>query len=101
MRTTIDIPEGLLRRARSRAALDGTKMKDVVNEALRKFLGPGEGAEHSGGELPERVGLEQFGRFSLPVVHSAYPGKSRVTPERLQEADLDEDQERHGAIFGR
>lgn len=39
MRTTVDIPEGLLRRARARAALAGTKMKDVVNE-LRHLTNP-------------------------------------------------------------
>ena len=38
MRTTVDIPEGLLRRARSRAALEGRRLKDVVNEALERWL---------------------------------------------------------------
>ncbi len=37
VRTTVDIPEPLLRQARVRAALDGKKMKDVVNEALVRY----------------------------------------------------------------
>ncbi len=97
----MDIPEGLLRRARARAALAGTKMKDVVNEALRKHLGPGEGEEASGRQLPERVGLDQIGRSRLPVIRSPRPGGSAVTPEQLKESEAEEDEERHGAIFGR
>ncbi len=101
MRTTVDIPEGLLRRARARAALAGTKMKDVVNEALRKHLGPGEEQEALGLQLPERVGLDQIGRFCLPVIRSPRPGRSAITSEQLKEAEAEENQQRHGAIFGR
>lgn len=96
----MDIPEGLLRRARARAALDGTKMKDVVNEALRKHLESGEEAK-SDRHLPERVGLDQIGRFCFPVIRSPRPGRMLVTPEQLKAAEAEEDLERHGEIFGR
>ena len=76
-------------------------MKDVVNEALLKHLGPGEEEAISGRQLPERVGLDQIGRFRLPVIRSPRPGRSVVTPEQLREAEAGEDEERHGAIFGR
>jgi hypothetical protein len=35
MRTTIDLPDELLRRAKSEAALRGKKLKDLVEEGLR------------------------------------------------------------------
>jgi len=38
MRTTIDIPEEVLRQAKSEAALRGMKLKDYVTEALRAAL---------------------------------------------------------------
>ena len=38
MRTTVDIPDELFRRAKSEAALRGRKLKDLVEEGLRKLL---------------------------------------------------------------
>ena len=38
MRTTVDIPDELLRRAKSEAALRGRKLKDLVEEGLRLVL---------------------------------------------------------------
>lgn len=38
MRTTVDIPDELLRRAKSEAALRGRRLKDLVEEGLRLVL---------------------------------------------------------------
>ena len=38
MRTTVDIPEDLLRRAKAAAAIRGMRLKDFVSEALAKAL---------------------------------------------------------------
>ena len=38
MRTTVDIPDELFRRAKSEAALHGRKLKDLVEEGLRLVL---------------------------------------------------------------
>ena len=38
MRTTVDIPDALFRRAKSEAALRGRKLKDLVAEGLRLVL---------------------------------------------------------------
>jgi hypothetical protein len=38
MRTTIDIPDDLFRRAKSQAALRGRKLKDLVEEGLRAVI---------------------------------------------------------------
>lgn len=48
MRTTVDIPDELLRRAKSEAALRGRKLKDLVEEGLRLVLA----APPAGGEQP-------------------------------------------------
>jgi hypothetical protein len=38
MRTTVDIPDELLRRAKSEAALRGRRLKDLIEEGLRLVL---------------------------------------------------------------
>ena len=38
MRTTIDIPESLLKQAKARAALDGVRLKDFVAHAIQAAL---------------------------------------------------------------
>jgi hypothetical protein len=41
MRTTVDIPDELFRRAKSEAALRGRKLKDLVEDGLRLVLKDG------------------------------------------------------------
>jgi hypothetical protein len=38
MRTTIDLPDELFRRAKAEAALRGQKLKNLVEEGLRRML---------------------------------------------------------------
>ena len=38
MRTTVDLPDELLRRAKAEAALRGRKLKDIVEEGLRAMV---------------------------------------------------------------
>jgi hypothetical protein len=38
MRTTIDLPDDLFRRAKSEAALRGRKLKDLIEEGLRAVV---------------------------------------------------------------
>lgn len=38
MRTTVDLPDDLLRRVKARAALDGLKMKDLITRYLEQGL---------------------------------------------------------------
>ena len=49
MRTTVDIPDELFRRAKSEAALRGRKLKDLIEEGLRLALegAPAEKAEQA------------------------------------------------------
>jgi len=38
MRTTVDLPDDLMRRAKSEAALRGRKLKDLIEEGLRAVV---------------------------------------------------------------
>jgi hypothetical protein len=38
MRTTIDLPDDLLRRAKAKAALDGMKLKDLITSYVEQGL---------------------------------------------------------------
>jgi hypothetical protein len=55
MRTTVDIPDALLRRAKSEAALRGRKLKDLVEEGLRLVL-------EAKGETPQDGGPQAASR---------------------------------------
>jgi len=100
MRTTVDIPESLLRRARARAALDGIKMMDVVNEALARYLGDHEDSNANTSNLPRGVKSESVGQFSFPVVQSRKRGGAKSTAGDLKQLDSVEDEERHAKVFG-
>ena len=52
MRTTVDIPDELFRRAKSEAALRGRKLKDLVEEGLRHVLEKDEKAPAETGQKP-------------------------------------------------
>jgi hypothetical protein len=51
MRTTVDLPDELFRRAKSAAALRGIKLKDLVEEGLRAVIdNPPDGDEPASAE---------------------------------------------------
>ncbi len=100
MRTTVDIDEPLLRQARARAALDGARMQDVVNQALRLYLGL-EMPDLQEAPLPDRITVESCGRFRFPTIQSPEPGTAMANVEMLKSADCEEDQERHASVFRR
>jgi hypothetical protein len=50
MRTTVDIHDPLLDRAKRFAAAEGKRLADVVNDALLEMLSRAEQTEKSGGE---------------------------------------------------
>jgi Arc/MetJ family transcription regulator len=45
MRTTIDLNDALLRKAKQRAARDGTTLRELVEAALRRYLGGAAGPQ--------------------------------------------------------
>ena len=59
MRTTIDIPEDLLRRTKATAALRGMKLKDLVSMLLEQGLARQAGTiDSTVGPLPTAAELE-------------------------------------------
>ena len=57
VRTTIDIPERLLRQAKAEAALRGLRLKDIVRNALENHL--------ADGRLPDPAGVSALDRQEL------------------------------------
>jgi hypothetical protein len=83
MRTTLDLPDELLREAKITAVRRRTTLRALVKQALARELG-------TGGEGPARK------RARLPIFHSRAPGTLDVTSEDLAGLESREDARRHG-----
>ena len=83
MRTTIDMPDALMRAAKARAAEHGESLKDLVNRALAHELGLPSGA------------TRKTGRIAFPLIaHDAAPSVL-VTNDDIAAALEAEDIERY------
>ena len=71
MRTTIDIPDPVYRRLKSRAASEGSSAKELI---LR-------GVEHVLKARPRRRGR----RIKLPIIRSKQPGTLELDNDRIFE----------------
>ncbi len=78
MRTTIDLPDELVRAAKVRAASQDETLKELFTRALTRELAPDARRE----------------RRTLPVIASRRPGHSTLTPEALEVVLNDDDLER-------
>jgi plasmid stability protein len=89
MKTTLDLPDDLMREVKIRAARESLKLKDTVADLLRR------GLSRSRSETRVRR------RVTLPIVecaHEAPPGEE-MTPERVAAILLDEESEaRRGPV---
>ncbi|MDQ3565775.1 MAG: DUF2191 domain-containing protein [Pseudomonadota bacterium] len=94
MKTTIDLPEDLLRRAKTEAALRGRKLCELVAEGLQLRLEMKEEARPAAG-TPEPL-LRSLD--DLPLIKGR-PGapKLNVTPQRVHELEMEAELERHEA----
>lgn len=72
MKTTVELPDELMRALKVRAATEGRRLKDVMIEVVRRGLN--ETAQ----------GLSAGSRVQLPLVQCAHPAspEEEVTPER-------------------
>ncbi len=61
MKTTIEIPDPLFRRAKARAAEDGKSLKELVTEAIREKLASKNGAR----QATEPEWMQGFGGLRL------------------------------------
>lgn len=95
MRTTLDIPEDVLRKAKSEAALRGIPLKDYVTEAIRMALQSPLGAVAEATpdyEADEQV-LSEDCVFPL-IRGEGGPALRDLTPERVHEILEEEEVER-------
>jgi len=83
MRTTIDMPDALMRAAKARAAEHGESLKDLVNRALAHELG-----------LPS-VPKQKTGRVTLPLIARDAAATVLVTNDDIADALDAEDVERY------
>ena len=85
MRTTLDIPEHLLRRAKAEAALRGITLKEYVSEAIHAALGGAHVAEaESVYATDDRLVLDEGCVFPL-IRGAAGPALRDLTPEKVHE----------------
>ena len=75
MKTTIDLPDDLYRRAKATAALRGRKLKDLVEEGLRLVL-------QSKGKDPSRPSLAGLMKPARGIIKSGIPDLGS-NPEHL------------------
>lgn len=86
MKTTLDLPDDLVRAVKIRAVEENKKLKDTIADLLRRGLAQ----EHGQKPVLHR-------RLKLPLVecaHEAAPGEE-ITPERAAEVLLDEEARSH------
>jgi plasmid stability protein len=81
MKTTLEIPDDLMREIKVRAANEDRKLKDLVAELLRRGLTQ---SERQTSEIRHRV------KFPLVQGHPARPGEE-LTPERVAQILNDEE----------
>ena len=70
MRTTVDIPDPTYRKLKSKAAQQGSSVKELILRGVEREL---------------RTGTTKKGRIRLPIVHSKQPGTLRLTSEQIYE----------------
>lgn len=85
MRTTIDMPDALMRAAKARAAEHGESLKDLVNRALAHELGLPSGA------------TRKKGRVALPLIAPDAAPAVLVTNDDIAAALEAEDIERYSS----
>jgi hypothetical protein len=85
MKTTLDLPDDLMREIKIKAAREDRKLKDVVTELLQRGLA----AEPT---APRKVGH----RVKLPLFQGGHPAKpgEELTPDRVAEILMEEEVER-------
>jgi hypothetical protein len=88
MKTTIELPDGLVREIKMRAVSRRQKLKDTVAELLRKGL-----AAADAGPAAPTARVRRDRRTGLPVVECLHPAAAgeEVTPDRAAEILLAQD----------
>ena len=93
MKTTLDLPDALVRQVKIRAVRQGRKLKEAVADLLRKGLAADDEAE---AELPV---IAKDKKTGLPVIvcNQAAAPEDEMTPERVADILLAQEVEWHRA----
>jgi hypothetical protein len=81
MKTTLELPDDLMREIKVRAALEDRKLKDLIAELLRRGL--------TAAEAPKPI----IHRVKFPIVRGTHPAApdEEITPQRAHEILLDQE----------
>jgi plasmid stability protein len=93
MKTTIDLPDDLIRRIKLRALRDGRTLKDTVADLLRKGLAASAAQQT---KRPRSLRIVAHKLTGLPVINctAAASPDADLTPERLSQILLNQEVER-------
>lgn len=85
MKTTLDLPDELMREIKVKAAREDRRLRDLVAELLRDGL-----AAQSHGEIRHRV--------KLPLIKTSRPAApgQELTPDRIAEILIEQEAEWYG-----
>jgi plasmid stability protein len=95
MKTTLDLPDALVKQVKLRAVREGRKLKDAVADLLRKGLRVAMNTPSDG--LEPLVTTDK--KTGLPLIECKRAASSpeEITPERVAEILLDQESEWHHA----
>jgi len=86
MRTTVDIPDELFRRAKSEAALKGQKLKDLVADGLRLVLAEPKAPAKAGHEpAPPRKGSLHEAGYEFCGIFKDGPSDLSTNPKYMDD----------------
>lgn len=83
MRTTLDLPDALLKRAEAEAVERGISLESLVGGALARELG-----EPAAKPIPKRL--------TFPLIPSKRPGSLELNSADIARMDEEDDLRRHG-----
>jgi plasmid stability protein len=85
MKTTLDLPDELMRAVKIRAAEDNRKLKDTIADLLRQGL-----------DQPRSETPQIRNRVKLPLISGGHPAKpgEELTPELIHEILLEQEVDR-------
>jgi hypothetical protein len=83
MKTTLEIDDEIFRRVKAKAALEGIRLRDFVNQALRMRLTQGPPSQ------------ERTRRLRFPLIECGPPGTLQIPEDIAHRTETAEDQERY------
>lgn len=86
MKTTLDLPEELVREAKLRALMQGRTLRDLVSDMLRQGLGMAPAVAEPASSTPERASRVGKSPTGLPIIpcHGDAAASHMAVPELLQ-----------------